>query len=271
MLTAFADAARALRRDDYREIAERNADFLLRELRTPEGRLHRTWKDGVAKVNGYLEDYTHLINGLLELYQTTFDPRWYRAAHELAETMIEHFSAPGGGFYDASDDHEALIVRPRELQDNAVSSGNAMAALVLSRLAGLAVEPRYSELARGMLGPVQEMLARYPLGFAQWLIALDYVLAHPREVSIVGDVEAADTQALLDACASRYSSLARGHTTRQTLQTSSPSQAWISRTSPRRSGCSSKGTKVSPPSRLQLCFLLLNASSTGPWYWFETT
>jgi len=95
-------------------------------------------------------------------------------------------------------------VRPRELQDNAVPSGNAMAAQVLARLAGLAVEPRYLELARGMLAPMQEMLARYPLGFAQWLTALDYVLAHPCEVSIVGDVEAADTRALLDACVTGY-------------------------------------------------------------------
>jgi len=219
MLAAFAEAARALDRDDgstelaevYREVAERNAGFLLSELRTPDGRLHHTWKaspergrrGGVAKGNGYLEDYTHLIEGLLALYQATFDPRWYVAAHELAETMIEHFRA-AEGFYDTSDDHEALIVRPRELQDNAVPSGNGMAALVLSRLGGLAVEPRYLELARRMLAPMQEMLARYPLGFAQWLIAQDYALAHPREVSIVGDAEAADTRALLDACATAY-------------------------------------------------------------------
>jgi uncharacterized protein YyaL (SSP411 family) len=211
MLAAFAEAARVLKRKDYQEVAEGNAEFLLNELKTSDGRLYHTWKarseqgrrGGVAKVNGYLEDYTHLIEGLLELYQTTLDSRWYEAAHELAETMLEHFSAPVG-FFDTSDDHETLIVRPRELQDNAVPSGNGMAALVLSRLAGLVVEPRYLELARGMLGPMQEMLARYPLGFAQWLIALDYVLAHPREVSIVGDAEAADTQALLDVCATGY-------------------------------------------------------------------
>ena len=135
MLAAFAEAARALEREDYREVAERNAEFLLSELRTPDGRLVHTWKAGVAKGNGFLEDYTHLIEGLIELYQTTFDPRWYVAAHELAEAMIEHFSAPGGGFYDTSDDHEALIVRLRELQDNAVPSGNAMATFVLLRLA----------------------------------------------------------------------------------------------------------------------------------------
>jgi uncharacterized protein YyaL (SSP411 family) len=203
MLAAFAEAARVFQRDDYRQVAKRNAGFLLSELKTSEGRLYHTWKDGEAKVNGYLEDYTHLIEGLIELYQTTFDPRWYTAARELADVMIEHFSAPVG-FYDTSDDHEPLIVRPRDLQDNAVPSGNAMAALVLSRLAGLAVEPRYLELAQTALGPMQEMLARYPLGFAQWLIALDYVLSHPREVAIVGDPDAADTRALLDACMTGY-------------------------------------------------------------------
>ena len=203
MLAAFAEAARVLKRDDYLAVAERNGAFLLSELRTAGGRLYHTWKDGVAKGNGFLEDYTHLIEGMLELYQATFDLCWYEAAIEMAEAMVEHFSADVG-FFDTSDDHETLIVRPRELQDNAVPSGNAMAALVLARLAGLAVEPGYLELARGMLGPMQEMLAQFPLGFAQWLTAFDYVLAHPREVSIVGDAEAADTQALLDACAAGY-------------------------------------------------------------------
>jgi uncharacterized protein YyaL (SSP411 family) len=220
MLAAFAEAARALDRDDYRQVAERSADFLLRELRSGEGRLWHTWKAcpapfgsaqdklrrraGVAKINGYLEDYTHLVEGLLELYQTTFDPRWYQAAHELAEVMIAHFSAPGGGFFDTSDDHETLIARPRELQDNAVPSGNAMAALVLLRLAGLASEPRYAELAQRSLSQVQPLLTRYPLGFAQWLIALDYALSHPREIAIVGDPEASDTGDLLDVCTTGY-------------------------------------------------------------------
>lgn len=118
--------------------------------------------------------------------------------------MIEHFSAPKGGFFDTSDDHETLITRPRELQDNAVPSGNAMAAFVLLRLAGLALEPRYAELARRSLVQMQPLLGRYPLGFGQWLIALDYALAHPHEIAIVGDPEAADIQALLDVCAAGY-------------------------------------------------------------------
>ena len=200
MLAAFAEAARVLGRKDYLEIAERNGEFPLSELRTADNRLHHTWQGGEPRLNGYLEDYAYLIHGLVELYQTTFDLRWYRAAHELAEAMIEHFSAPDGGFFDTSDDHETLIVRPRELQDNAVPSGNAMAVVALSRLAGLAADPRYLDLARGTLGSMQEVLARSPLGFGQWLIAQDYILSHPREIAIVGDSRALDTRALLAVC-----------------------------------------------------------------------
>jgi uncharacterized protein YyaL (SSP411 family) len=204
MLAAFAEAARVLDRNDYRETAELNAAFLLRELRTPEGRLRHTWQNGVTKVNGYLEDYAHLAEGLIELYQTTFDPRWYLAAKDLVDMMIDHFSAPEAGFYDTSDDHETLITRPKELQDNAAPSGNGMAALVLQRLAGLAAEPRYAELAQRSLSAMQPLLGQYPLGFAQWLQALSYALAHPAEIAIVGDATSPEAHALLDACAGHH-------------------------------------------------------------------
>jgi uncharacterized protein YyaL (SSP411 family) len=204
MLAAFAEAARVLDRPDYRQVAERSADFLLRAARREDGRLWHTWKDGVPKINGYLEDYADLADGLIELYETTFDPRWYEAAHELAEAMIAHFGAPGTGFFDTSDDHEALISRPRELQDNATPSGNAMAASVLLRLAGLAAEPRYAELARETLASMAPALRQYPLGFGQWLAALDYALARSYEIGIVGRPAAGDTQRLLAAGASGY-------------------------------------------------------------------
>jgi uncharacterized protein YyaL (SSP411 family) len=205
MLAAFAEAARTLDRDDYRLVAERNADFLLRELRQENGRLLRTWKrrpehaEGAAeaKLNGYLEDYSYLIEGLLELYQTTFDSRWFLAAKELAETVIAHFQAPNGGFFDTSDDHESLITRPRDLQDNATPSGNAMATTVLLKLAGLTNEVRYVDIAHEALAQMESMMAQYPLGFGQWLQALSYTLAKPKEIAIVGDPDSADTQALL--------------------------------------------------------------------------
>ncbi len=204
MLAPFAEAARALDRDDYREVAERNADFLLHEMRQENGRLLRTWKEGEAKLNGYLEDYAYLIEGLLELYQTTFDARWFVAAQELAETMITHFQAPDGGFFDTSDDHETLITRPRDLQDNATPSGNAMAVTALLKLAGFTNELRYVDVAHRALAQVQSMMAQYPLGFGQWLQAQTHTLSQPREIAIVGELEAEDSQALLAVAQDGY-------------------------------------------------------------------
>ena len=218
MLAAFAEAARVLEREDYSQVAEQNAEFLLRELRTDEGRLFHTWTAGVAKVNGYLEDYAFLLEGLIELYQTTFDPDLFAAARELADVMIAHFRMDGeqldsepqrqgrafAGFYDTSDDHEELIVRPRELQDNAIPSGNGMAVTALLRLAGLAGEPGFSDLARKSLSTAQDLFGRYPLGFGQWLIGLSYLLAHPLEIAIVGDPGVDDVKALLDSVFTGY-------------------------------------------------------------------
>jgi len=204
MLAAFAEAARALGCDDYREVAERNADFLVRELRQDNGRLLRSWKDGKAKLDGYLEDYSYLIEGLLELYQTTFEPKWFVAAQELAETMIAHFQAPGGGFFDTSDDHEALITRPRDLQDNATPSGNGMATTVLLKLAGFTNDLRYVDIAHQALAQMQPMMSQYPLGFGQWLQALAYALSKPREIAIIGNCDSADTQALLHVVRDGY-------------------------------------------------------------------
>jgi uncharacterized protein YyaL (SSP411 family) len=212
MLAAFAEAARALGRQDYREAAEASAGFLLRQLRQENGRLLRTWKTrsergegaGAAKINGYLEDYAYLIEGLLELYETTFAPRWFVAAQELTEAMTAHFRAPEGGFYDTSDDHEPLITRPRDLQDNATPSGNAMAATVLLKLAGLTADRRYLDTAHQALAQLQPMMAQYPLGFGQWLQALSYALSQPREIAIVGDPVDGDTQALLSVVREGY-------------------------------------------------------------------
>ncbi|MBN1277935.1 MAG: thioredoxin domain-containing protein, partial [Deltaproteobacteria bacterium] len=204
MLAAFAEAARLLGRNDYLNTAENNARFMMEKMRGPDGRLLRTWKAqdeqgrgaGKARLKAYLEDYTHFIDGLLELYQTTCDPAWYGEACKLTEIMIRHFKAPNG-FYDTCDDHETLVIRSRDLEDNAMPSGNGMAAAVLGKLSGLSMETRYAELAEAGLIPLQPMMGQYPLGFGQWLIALDYLLARPHEIAIVGEPGEADTQALL--------------------------------------------------------------------------
>ena len=204
MLAAMAEAGRAIDDERYREAAERNAAFVLRELRQENGRLLRTWRADQAKLNGYLEDYAYLIEGLLELYQTTFEPRWFVAAGELADAMIAHFQAPERGFFDTSDDHETLISRPRDLQDNATPSGNAMAVTVLYKLAGLTKNQQYVDIARDALAPMQPTMSQYPTGFGQWLQALTYALSEPREIAIVGEPDAEDTQALLEVVRSGY-------------------------------------------------------------------
>jgi hypothetical protein len=127
MLTAFAEAGIALDRQDYLTAARANADFLLNELKSPAGRVYHAWTDRGPRLNGYLEDHSYLMEGLLALYQATFEERWYHAAAKLTQVMLAHFGAPVG-FFDTSDDHEALILRTRETQDNAVPSGSAMAA-----------------------------------------------------------------------------------------------------------------------------------------------
>jgi hypothetical protein len=239
MLAAFAEAAAAFvlagnlspraaaRGERYRRIAEENAEFLLHHLQTDSGRLFHTWKrhpervlegpgegaagenggqgpQGTAKVDGFLEDYAHLAEGLLALYGATFHPRWYQAAHNIVGAAIARFWVTGEGFYDTAADAEALVARPRDLQDNATPSGNSMMATVLLKLSGLAVAPRYAELARQNLAAVQDYLGRAPLGFGQWLVALNYALSRPFEIAIVGPPSDQSTRQLLGVAMSGF-------------------------------------------------------------------
>jgi uncharacterized protein YyaL (SSP411 family) len=205
MMAAFAEASQVFHREDYRRIAEKNADFILRELRAPEGRLRRSWKHGSgAKLNGYLEDYSHLIEGLLSLYQATFDERWFTAARQLADAMIAHFAAADGTFYDTSDDHEALITRPRDLQDNAVPAGNSVAALVLLKLAAYTGEATYRAHAESGLCSLQESIKKHPTAFGEWLLAYEFLVADIVEIAFVGDPSSSDFQRLRDVVFADY-------------------------------------------------------------------
>jgi uncharacterized protein len=204
MLHAFAEAARVLGRDDLRDVAVRNAEFLLRELRR-DGRLLRTWKDGRAKIDAFLEDYALLVDALIAVYEAAWDVRWAREARALADAMIERFLDPAEGiFYDTASDAEALVVRPRDLYDNPIPSGTSAAALSLVRLGRLVGEPRYERIAVQALEWSGRLPAEMPSGFGHLLGALDLHLATPREVAIVGPRDAADTRALLDVLARRY-------------------------------------------------------------------
>ena len=162
-------------------------------------RLLRSWKDGVAQHSGTLEDYANLAEGLLTLYEATFEERFFEAARELADAILEHFEAPDGGFFDTADDAEELMARPRNLQDNAVPSGGAMATTVLLRLAALTGDNRYRDAAERALAPIVGIAAQHPTGFAQWLMAYQLASSPIDEIAIVGDPAADDTRALLAA------------------------------------------------------------------------
>ncbi|NLX08606.1 MAG: thioredoxin domain-containing protein [Chloroflexi bacterium] len=208
MLAALAEAARVLGRDEYRQAALDNASFLLGEMQTENGRLHRTHRAGASRLDAYLEDYAHVIEGLLELYQTTFDTRWFVEAQRLAEIVLGHFAADEGGFYDTSDEHEALIVRPRNVQDSAAPSGSAMIAYVLLRLTGFTAETRYEEAALSVYRAVGGALGEYPMAFGQMLIGLDLWLRRPVEIALIGEPEHEAMRAMLDVVRQPYRPLA---------------------------------------------------------------
>ena len=195
-LLAFAEAGRYLDRKDYLEAASRNARFLLDNLYIND-RLLRSWREGQAKHNAYLEDYAGLILALLALYQSDPNQEWYTTALKLADEMVAHFADPNGGFFDTRDDHEALLVRPKDIQDNATPSGNALAATALLQLATYGDRSKWRSIAEDMLASIQNALLRYPTSFAQWLSAADFAVGPTREVAIIGNLDDARTQALL--------------------------------------------------------------------------
>jgi uncharacterized protein len=161
--------------------------FLLGPLADGE-RLHRTWRDGVAKGTGYLEDYANVAHGLYELHVATGEARWLHESHRLALLAIELFADDAnGGFFLTPVDGEALVARQKDLDDNPTPAGNSMLAFHLLRLARLWGDDELERRAVGVLRLVGDVLARAPQGFGWALCALDLYLSPPRELAIVGD------------------------------------------------------------------------------------
>jgi uncharacterized protein YyaL (SSP411 family) len=207
MLASLAEAARCLPNDAYRTAAERAGDFLLETMMQPDGRLYRTYKDGRARINAVLEDYANLIDGFLELYQLTYLEKWFKAARLMADFVLAHFSAEdGAGFFDTSDDHEALIVRPRSLQDNATPSGTSMMAKQLLRLFALTMDARYEDAARRALRPLTPAMQQYPQAFGEALNAADLLVHGLAEVAIIGSPTHPNTREMLRALHQAYRS-----------------------------------------------------------------
>jgi uncharacterized protein YyaL (SSP411 family) len=184
-LAAFAEAGRALGRADYIAAAVKNAEFVTTRLKDGP-RLLRSWKDGQAKIKGYLEDYAMVGAGLLALYEATFDRRWLDESRRLASlTLTLFWDEREEMFFDTGEDQEALVVRPRNLFDNAVPSGTSVAIEWLLELAVLFGEERYEALALKALRPMADLMTRYPSGFGRYLAALDFHLGPVVEVALV--------------------------------------------------------------------------------------
>ena len=187
MIAALAEAGAVLGRADYLDAARGCADFVLRELRDADGRLLRTWKGGEAKLNAYLEDHAYLVEALLTLYEATFEPRWFAEARGTADAMIDRFADEArGGFFETSSDHEQLVARRKDLEDNPIPAGNSSAAYGLLRLAALTGEHEYERRAVGVFRLLHRVVGRHPQAFAHLLQALDFHFAAVKEVALVG-------------------------------------------------------------------------------------
>ncbi len=204
MLRSFAEAARYLGRPDYLQLASKNAEFLLSAMRA-NGRLLRTFKDGRAHIKAYLEDYACLADGLLALYEASFEPRWFVAAHSLMDEALALFAdEQNGGFFDTGSDHEALVSRPKEIMDNATPAGNSVAVDVQLRLAAFTASTAYRQCADDYLRPLIDVMVQHPQAFSYLLGALDFAISPVKEFAIIGDPRDAGTRYLLEVINDRY-------------------------------------------------------------------
>jgi uncharacterized protein YyaL (SSP411 family) len=187
-VSALAEAGAVLGREDYLDAARGCAEFLLGSLTDGDGRLLRTYKDGDARLNAYLEDHAFLLEALLTLYEASLEPPWFERARSLAETLVERFGdGERGGFFSTSDDHEQLIARRKEIGDHPIPSGNSSAAMGMLRLGALSGEREYTRQAEGVFRLFSQVATQHPESFSHLLRALDFHLSPTREVALVGD------------------------------------------------------------------------------------
>jgi uncharacterized protein YyaL (SSP411 family) len=204
MLASFAEAAAILNRADYLAVAKKNAQFVLDNLRR-DRLLLRTYKDGRAKLNAYLEDYAFFIDGLVTLFETSGELQWLEQAQELTTAMIDEFwDDEEGGFFYTGRSHENLIVRSKDFFDNATPSGNSVAADVLLRIGLLTDNADYQRRAATILRLMASTVQRYPSGFGRLLCAFDFYLSTPKEIALVGDPGEPETQTLRDEIWRQY-------------------------------------------------------------------
>ena len=205
MIDALAQASSALDEPRFRHAAIRAAEFILAQLRRDDGRLLHTWRKGIAKLDAYLDDYTALMNGLVSLYEASFDERWIDEAVRLADIVLDNFSDSAmGGFFFTSRDHQQLIARQKDLMDNATPSGNSLAATALVRLGKLTGRQDYLSAAEGTIRAAAGVIEQSPTAAGQMLIALDMLLGPTPEIVILGDPATPSVAAMLARLRHRF-------------------------------------------------------------------
>jgi len=200
MIAALAKGAKAFNDPKYSEAASRAVDFILKNLRDNNGRLLHRYRDGEAGIMANIDDYAFLVWGLIELYEATFDTMYLQTALDLNNELIKHFwDVKNGGFYFTSDDGEELLVRQKEINDGAIPSGNSVAMLNLLRLGRITADTDFEEKAFQIGNVFSESVKRYPSGFTQFMVGLEFGIGPSYEVIIAGDSKAQDTKDMLQS------------------------------------------------------------------------
>ena len=205
MIAALAKGAQAFDEPEYAEAACRAADFILGNMRKPDGRLWHRYRDGQAGVEANLDDYAFLVWGLIELYEATFNARYLEAALELTNDMVKHFwDTDGGGLHLTPDDGESLLVRKKEIYDGAIPSGNSVAMLNLLRLGRMTANSDLEEKAAKIGSAFSGSVKQSPSAHTQLMVALDFGIEPCYEVVIAGKAQAEDTKAMVKALRTRF-------------------------------------------------------------------
>ncbi|MGB5925976.1 MAG: thioredoxin domain-containing protein [Dehalococcoidia bacterium] len=205
MIAALAKGAQAFDEPEYAQAARRTADFILGNMRKPDGRLWHRYRDGQAGVEANLDDYALLVWGLIELYEAIFDASYLRVALELTNDMQRHFwDEDGGGFYLTPDDGESLLVRKKEIYDGAMPSGNSVAMLNLLRLGRMTANSDLEEKAAKIGRAFSRSVKQSPSAHTQLMVALDFGIGPCYEVVIAGQAQAEDTKAMVRALGTRF-------------------------------------------------------------------
>ncbi|MEC8043786.1 MAG: thioredoxin domain-containing protein [Verrucomicrobiota bacterium] len=205
MISAFARCARSLNDKAYLQIAQKAADFCLSKLRTKDGRLVKRWRRGKAGLPAHLEDYAFLVQGLLDTYEASFETKYLKASIELTDIAIDLFEdEQNGGFFLTADDGESLLVRPKEVYDGAIPSGNSVMAMNLARLSKMTGVRKYEETLFRLFSAFSGFLEKNPQGAELLLQALDFMLSSPLELVLAGDPNKPDTQKILQIINRRF-------------------------------------------------------------------